>query len=229
MLKQKKKELLANKLISDVIPAINSSENGQKVLNSMDIYRISHLPVIEGSTYLGLVSDKLIYDLNLLNEPIAKEKEKFLSAHVHELQHIFEVAVVMYKLKLSVIAVVNKEHEYIGAITLFDLARRFARFFSLQEVGGVIVLEVNVNDYSLAHISRIVEENDTKILSFFLNNKTGTNVLELILKLDKEDLSPVIRALERFDYNVKGVYLDDSILNDLYQDRYDQFMRYMDL
>jgi len=229
LLKLKKKDLLANKLISDVIPAISSSENGQKVLNSMDIYRVSHLPVIEGSIYLGLVSDKLIYDFNLLNEPIANEKDKFLTAHVHELQHIFEVAVVMYKLKLSVIAVVNKEHEFIGAITLFDLARRFARFFSLQEVGGVIVLEVNVNDYSLAQISRIVEENDTKILSFFLNNKTGTNLLELILKLDKEDLSPVIRALERFDYNVKGVYLDDSILNDLYQDRYDQFMRYMDL
>ena len=221
--------MLAKKLISDVIPAINSSEKGQKVLNSMDLFRVSHLPVIDGSTYMGLVSDKLIYDLNLLNEPIAKEKEKFFTAHVHEQQHIFEVAVLMYKLKLSVIAVVSQEHEFIGAITLFDLARRFARFFSLQEVGGVVVLEVNVNDYSLAHISKIVEENDTKILSFFLNRRPGTNVLELILKLDKEDLSPVIRALERFDYIIKGVYLDDSMLNDLYQDRYDQFMKYMNL
>ncbi len=221
--------MLANKLISDVIPAILSSEKGQKVLNSMDLYRVSHLPVIEDSRYLGLVYDKLIYDLNLLNEPILKEKDKFLTAHVHEQQHIFEVAVLMYKLKLSVIAVLNKDHEYIGAISLYDLARRFARFFSLQEIGGVIVLEVNVNDYSMAQISRIVEENDTKILSFFLNRLPGTNSLEIILKFDKEDLSPVIRAFERYDYNVKGVYLDDSMLNDLYQDRYDQFMKYMDL
>ncbi len=221
--------MLAKKLISDVIPAVMSSEKGQKVLNSMDLFRVSHLPVIEDSKYLGLVSDKLIYDFNLLDKPISKEKEKFFIAHVHEQQHIFEVAVLMYKLKISVIAVVSKDHEYLGAITLYDLARRFARFFSLQEVGGVIVLEVNVNDYSMAQISRIVEENDTKILSFFLNRLPGTNSLEIILKFDKEDLSPVIRAFERYDYNVKGIYLDDSTLNDLYQDRYDQFMKYMNL
>jgi acetoin utilization protein AcuB len=221
--------LLANKLISDVIPAALGNEKGQKVLNSMDLFRVSHLPVVEDSQYLGLISDKLIYDSNILDEPISKVKDKFFTAHVHELQHIFEVAVLMYKLKLSVLAVVNKSHEYIGAITLYDLARRFARFFSLQELGGVIVLEVNVNDYSMAQISKIVEENDTKILSFFLNRLAGTNNLEIILKFDKEDLSPVIKALERYDYNIKGIYLDDSMIDDLYQDRYDQFMKYMDL
>jgi acetoin utilization protein AcuB len=128
--------LLAKKLISDVIPAILSSEKGQKVLNSMDVYRVSHLPVIEDSRYLGLVSDKLIYDLNLLDESISKVKDKLFTAHVHEQQHIFEVAVLMYKLKISVIAVVSKEHEYIGAITLYDLARRFARFFHFRKLGG---------------------------------------------------------------------------------------------
>jgi acetoin utilization protein AcuB len=221
--------LLANKLISDVIPAISSGEPGQKALNSMDLFRVSHLPVVDETRYLGLVSDKLIYDLNLLNEPISKEKDKFITAHVHEEQHIFEVAALMYKLKLSLLAVVNNSHFYLGAISLYDLARRFARFFSLQELGGVMVLEVNVNDYSMAQISQIVEENDTKILSFFLNRLPGTNTLEVILKFDKEDLSPVIQALNRYDYNVKGVYLDNSMLNDLYQDRYDQFMKYMNL
>ena len=221
--------MLAINIKSDVVTAVRSSDKGQKVLNSMDLYRVSHLPVIEDSKYVGLVSDKLIYDLNLLEEPIVREKDKFFTAHVHEQQHIFEVAVMMYKLKLSVIAVVNKDHEYMGAITLYDLARRFARFFSLQELGGVLVLEVNVNDYSMTQISRIVEENDTKILSFFLNRLPGTNTMEIILKLDKEDLSPVIEALTRFDYNVKGVYLDNSMLSDLYQDRFDQFMKYMNI
>lgn len=221
--------MLANKIISDVIPAVMSSDDGQKVLNLMDLYRVSQLPVIEDTRFIGLVSDKLIYDMNLLKEPISKEKDKFLTAHVHENQHIFEVAVLMYKLKLSILAVLSSDHEYIGAVTLYDLARRFARFFSLQELGGVVVLDVHVNDYSMSQISRIVEENDTKILSFFLNRQPGTNNLEIILKFDKEDLSPVLRAFDRYDYKVKGVYLDDSTLSDLYQDRYDQFMRYMDL
>jgi predicted transcriptional regulator len=204
-------------------------EKGQKALNWMDVFRVSHLPVVEGTKYLGLVSDKLIYDLDLLDKPIESEKDKLNTSHVHKEQHIFEVAILMYKLKLSVIGVLDDEHYYIGAITLYDLARRFARLFSLQEIGGVIVLEVNVNDYSLVQISQIVESNDTKILSFFLNRSPGTNTMEIILKLDKEDLSPVIEALMRYDYHVKDVYLDNSMLNDLYQDRFDQFMKFMNI
>ncbi len=219
--------MLANNLISDVIPAVRSSETGQKVLSSMDVYRVSHLPVVDNGRYIGLVSDKFIYDLNLLDQSIGKEAEKFDTTHVHEDQHIFEVAILMYKLKLSVIAVLSSSHDYLGGITLYDLARRFARYFSLQEMGGVVVLEVNVNDYSLAQISQIVESNDTRILSFFLNPLPGTNRLELVLKLDKEDLSPVIQSFMRYDYLVKGVYLDHSMLNDLYQDRFDHFMKYM--
>ncbi len=135
----------------------------------------------------------------------------------------------MYRLKLSVIAVLDSEHKYIGGITLYDLSRRCARYFSLQEVGGVIVLEVNVADYSLTEISRIVESNDTKILSFFLNPQPRGNTLELILKLDREDLSPVIQTFIRYNYNVKAIYLGHSMLNDLYKDRYDQFVKYMNI
>ncbi|MDD4109006.1 MAG: CBS domain-containing protein [Prolixibacteraceae bacterium] len=212
-----------------MIPSVRSNENGQKVLNAMDVFRVSHLPVVDEKRYLGIISDKLIYDLNLLKESIEKEVSRLETTHVHEDQHIFEVASLMYKLKLSLIPVLNSSHDYIGAITIFDLARRFARYFSLQEVGGIIVLEVNVLDYSMTQISQIVESNDTKILSSFLNRIPGTNSLEIVLKLDKEDLSPVIQTFMRYDYNVKGVYLDHSMLNDLYQDRYQQFMKYMNI
>jgi predicted transcriptional regulator len=221
--------LLADNLISDVVPSIESPEKGQKALNWMDVFRVSHIPVVNGSSYLGLVSDKMIYDLDLIDKPIETEIDKLDTTHVHKEQHIFEVAILMYKLKLSVIAVLDTDHYYLGAITLYDLARRFARLFSLQEIGGVVVLEMNVNDYSLAHISQIVESNDIKILSLFLNRQPGTSNLDVILKLDKEDLSPLIQSFMRYDYNVKAVYLDHTMLNDLYKDRFDQFMKFMNI
>lgn len=221
--------MLADNLISDVVPSIESPEKGQKALNWMDVFRVSHIPVVNGSSYLGLVSDKMIYDLDLIDKPIETEIDKLDTTHVHKEQHIFEVAILMYKLKLSVIAVLDTDHYYLGAITLYDLARRFARLFSLQEIGGVVVLEMNVNDYSLAHISQIVESNDIKILSLFLNRQPGTSNLDVILKLDKEDLSPLIQSFMRYDYNVKAVYLDHTMLNDLYKDRFDQFMKFMNI
>ncbi len=221
--------MLAENLISDVVISVKSSENGQIALNLMDLYRVSHIPVVDDLEYLGLVSDKLIYDLNILEEPIGKEQDKLDTSHAHRNQHIFEVAMVMYKLKISVLPVLDDDHNYLGAITLYDLARRFAHLFSLQEIGGVLVLEMNVNDYSLVEISRIVENNGSKVLSSFIERKPGTSNLDVILKLDSEELSSVIEAFTRFGYNVKDVFLDNSMINDLYGDRYDQFMKYMNI
>ncbi len=221
--------MLAEKLISDVIPAVTSSDNGRKALSHMDVYRVSHIPVVDDTKYLGLVSDKLVYDLNLVEVPISTALDKLNTTHAHKDQHIFELAVVMYKLKISVLPVLDVDHYYLGAITLYDLARRFANLFSLQEVGGVVVVEMNVTDYSVAQISQIVESNDVKILSFFIDRKPGANVLDVIIKLDSEELSGVVQALMRYDYNVKAIYQDRSMLNDLYQDRFDQFMKFMNI
>lgn len=221
--------MLADSLISDSLTSVNSAEKGKKALTLMDTYRVSHIPVVNDTQYLGLVSDKLIYDLNLLEEPIKNQLDKLNTSHVHQEQHIFEIAILMYKLKLSVLPVLDSDHYYLGAITLYDLARRFAKLFSLEEMGGVIILEMNVNNYSLSEISRIVEGNDAKILSCFLDRKHGTNMLDVILKLDKEDLSQVIQAFMRYDYNVKAVYLDKSEIKDLYKDRFDLFMKFMNI
>lgn len=221
--------MLAEKLISDSLTSVMSAEKGKKALNSMDVYRVSHIPVVNGTKYLGLVSDKLIYDLNLLEVPIETQLDKLNTSHVHHDQHIFEVAILMYKLKLSVLPVLDVDHYYIGSITLYDLARRFAKLFSLEEIGGVIILEMNVNNYSLSEISQIVESNDIKILSCFLDRKHGTNMLDVILKLDNDELSPLIQAFIRYDYSVKAVYLDQSELKDLYKDRFDQFMKFMNI
>ncbi|WP_167612689.1 CBS domain-containing protein [Maribellus sediminis] len=221
--------MLAEQLISDAIPSVRSDEKGRKALSHMDVYRVSHIPVVDDSKYLGLVSDKLIYDLNLVDEPISKELDKLNTTHAHVSQHIFELAVVMYKLKISVLPVLDDDHYYVGAITLYDLARRFASLFSLQEIGGVIVIETTVGDYSVSQVCQIIESNDVRILSFFIDRKPGISNIDLIMKLNTVELSGVVQALMRYDYNVKAVYQDESMLNDLYKDRYDQFMKFMNI
>ncbi len=195
----------------------------------MDVYRVSHIPVVDDSKYLGLVSDKLIYDLNLVDEPINKEIDKLNTTHAHIDQHIFELAVLMYKLKISVLPVLDDDHYYVGSITLYDLARRFASLFSLQELGAVLVLEMNISDYSVAQITQIIESNDVRILSFFVDRKPGTNMLDVIVKLNTEEVSAVVQALARYNYNVKAIYQDRSMLSDLYKDRFDQFMKFMNI
>jgi hypothetical protein len=62
--------MLARDLISEVVPALKTSDTAQTALNWMEIFRVSHLPIVNENDYLGLISDSDIYDLNQPGEPI---------------------------------------------------------------------------------------------------------------------------------------------------------------
>jgi len=221
--------LLAKEIISHNVPILSPEDKGITALNWMELYKVSHLPVNKDDEYLGLISDKIIYDLNLSDEPIYKQVMQLHTPHVHENQHVIEAASAMFKLEVSVLPVVNDGHIYKGAITILEISRVFTRMLSLNEPGGIIILEIPDQSYSLGQISQIVESNDMRILSFFAAKPTGSDRMLITLKLNKVDLSPVIQTFERYEYQISSVFMDDSMLHDLYEDRLEQFLRYMNI
>jgi acetoin utilization protein AcuB len=73
----------------------------------------------------------------------------------------------------------------------------------LKQEGGIIVLEMNAHNYSLAEISRITEVNDTKIIGVLVQPfNDGNNTLFVSLKFNKPDLKFVISTFERFSYHI---------------------------
>ena len=82
------------------------------------------------------------------------------------------------------------------------------------------------HDYSLAEIARLIESENTKILSCFLSSPHGKESLELTLKLSREDLKHVIATLQRFGYEIKSSFYESDFLDDL-KDRYDALMKYL--
>jgi CBS domain-containing protein len=222
-------EALAENLIAENLPAVRPTDTGQQVLNLMEACRVTQLPVVKEKEYLGLISDRLVYDFNLTGERIEQHTMPLHTPHVHAGQHLFEVAAVMYKLNLEVIAVVDSSHNYLGAILLRDLSARLARLFSVTEPGGVLILRTTWNNYSTSQISQIIEGNDTRILSLFVSRTEKSDLIEVTIKLDKVDLSAVIQTFTRYDYEIAAVYMDDSMLNDMYEDRLEQFLKYLNM
>jgi signal-transduction protein with cAMP-binding, CBS, and nucleotidyltransferase domain len=221
--------MIAQNLLSEVVPPLRLTDNGQKALNWMEIFRISHLPVVDGKRLIGLISDKIIYDLNIIDRPVGDYTDHMLSPHVHTNQHIYEVFSVISVLKLSAVPVLDLYHEYCGVITVFDLAQKFADLVAVNEPGGVIVLELNAIDYSLSQIAQIVEGNEAKILSFYVTRESESTQMTVTLKVNVIDLSAIIQTFVRYDYNIKAVYMDESIIQNLYDDRYDQLLKYMNM
>ena len=216
----------AFELISSTIQPIPPDEDGKKALELMNIFRVNHLAIVKNNFYLGVVSDKEIMNWNSKTEFIEEHLPNLASPHVLYNQHLFDIIEVLEKNNLSVVPVLDKDKQFQGVITSRKLLYTIANSAAIQSVGGVIVLQMNNNDYSMTEIANIIENNNTKILSSYVISKKDSTEMELTIKLNKSDISDVIRDLHRYEYNIKASFKENDPNTD-FLDRYEQLMRYL--
>jgi CBS domain-containing protein len=221
--------MVAKDLISEVIPALKTSDTGQTALNWMEIFRISHLPIVNNQDFLGLISDSDIYDMNQPEEPIGNHELTLLKPYVTTEQHIYEVIGLASRLKLTVVPVLDNKNHYKGVITTTDLVRFLAGISSMDQPGGIIVLELTERDYSLSQIAQIVESNNVKVLSMYITSPPDSMRLEVTIKVNTNDIVSVIRTFERYNYEVKTWVTNDDSMDRFYSERFDLLMKYLNI
>jgi acetoin utilization protein AcuB len=220
--------MLASALISDTIPPLRTSDTGIKALNWMDEFRVSHLPIVNNHELLGLVSDTDILDLNAPEEPLGNHPLSLVRPFVYESEHIYEVLKLVSKMQLTIVPVLDAENNYLGNISLRTLVEHFADITAVQNPGGVILLEVNSNDFVLSQIARIVEENDAKILSLYVSEVSDSTRLELTIKVNREDIRGILQSFARYNIHVKATFQQSEFSEDL-RNRFDLFMNYINM
>ena len=219
--------MLAKDLISEVIPALKTSDTGLDALNWMELFRVSHLPIVNNTDFLGLISDSDIYDFNKAEEPIGVHELSLLKPYVYYYQHIYDVIEIASRLKLTVVPVLDDNNVYLGVITQTDLLFRFADLIAAHTPGGIIEFELKDKDYSLAEISRIIEDSDAKVLSLYVSQTEQDDRLNITIKLNRSDIQPVLNAFDRFGYQVKTTYVGEAVNDVKARENYESLMRYL--
>lgn len=220
--------MLARDLITDEIPPLKTSDTGLMATNWMDEFKVSHLPIINNNEYLGLISDTEILDLNITDEELGKHKLSLIRPFVSEGQHFYEVIKLVCNLNLTVVPVLDDEQHYVGLISLTSILKEFGLLAAINEPGAIIILEMNTYDYTLSQIAQIVEGNDGKILSSYVNSLPDTTKIEVTIKVNKEDISGILQTFSRYNYNVKASFNQGRFSDDL-KNRFDSFMNYINI
>lgn len=220
--------MYASTLISYSVPPLKLSDTGVKALLWMNDFHVRHLPVVEEGKLLGILSEDEVLNFIDPDKTIGESEPVLLEKYVPANKHLYDIMRLVVNYNLTVIPVLDENQEYVGLITVEDLIRKLADTGSITHPGGVLVLSMAPRDYSLSEISRLIEAENTIILSSFISSPYGNNQLELTLKLNKEDLKHVIATLERFDYDIKSSFYESEIIDTL-QDRYEGLMRYLDV
>ncbi|MEQ9186276.1 MAG: hypothetical protein RLP15_00970 [Cryomorphaceae bacterium] len=220
--------MLAEELIVDHIPPLSRTDTGETALRWMDEFKIMHLSVVEKGMFLGTISESDVLGMTDLGEPIGGYIELLNPAFVSQRQHIFEVVKVVNDQKLTIIPVLDAKEHYVGSITIAQLMEIIADMPVANNAGGVIVLEMNLNDYSLEQIARITEENGTKILGTFVTSHPESTKMQLTIKLNKVEIGSVIAGLQRHGYTIT-FFEDQGDTGEDLRDRFDSFMNYLNI
>jgi CBS domain-containing protein len=220
--------MLAKDIISENIPPLKTTDTGEKAIEWMYEFKLTHLPLVENKKYLGLVSEDDILDFNDTKEQLGAYLKNLQKPCVFEHEHVYDIMRLATNLRSSVIPVVDQQMQYLGIITAQSLVFHFSKMSSISDPGGIIILEVNSkNDYVLSEIARIVESNDAHILNMSINAEPSGKYI-VTCKIDVTEIKHIIATFERFEYTVQA-YFDENELNDVYKDRYDALMNYLNI
>ena len=220
--------MIAKELISDLIPPLKTSDTGAKALAWMHEFGVSHLPIVMGEKFMGLISEDDILDLSDSSQAIGNHGLSLFKPFVFENVHLFEVIKIAAELKLTLIPVIDKDETYLGVITQENIIHFFALFSSISDSGGIIVLEIKKTDYVLTEIARIVESNDAYILCSLVTSTDDNAVIEVTLKVNVSDVKHIIATFERFEYTVKASFQEAEFADQL-KDRYAGLMNYLNI
>jgi len=143
-------------------------------------------------------------------------------------QHVYDVIRLFHEQQLTVVPVLDTKSNYLGLISINAITEYFATLTSVEQPGGIIVLEIINKNNSLAHMSQIVESDNAQILSSYVRSFPDSTKMEVTLKVNKQDISAIVASFLRYDYEIKATF-NHTQENDNSRERYNSFMNYLNL
>ena len=219
--------MLAKEFLIKQIPLLKPSDTGYSALSLMEECNLKHLPVVEDGKYIFLLSERDVFAMTDMNSAV--ENASIYAPYVSEEAPVLESLQMINDGQLTLLPVVNQDGSYEGAVTIPVLIEKMAELTNAGLKGALIALELNSTDYMLSEIVRLAEANNARILSLFTYPVKATAKLIILLKIDLEDASPVLRSLERFNFNVLYYSQKKGLVNDIMKNRLEELMYYIEM
>ena len=220
--------MLAIDLISEEVPPLKDSDSGKLAMNWMEDFHLAELPVIKGNHFLGLITGDDILDENDEEKSLREYKIELKKVFVHQYEHVYEVIGKMSAAKLRIMPVLDEEAQYLGCISVDTIIDKISNLAAMKDPGGILQLELNVNDYSLSEISNIVESNGAKILSSYIITHDDSTKMDVTIKVNKTDLSAVIQTFERYNYTIAASYHKSEMEAEIKR-KFEAFLHYLNM
>ncbi len=218
--------MLTRELLSQSFPSLHPDDKVYQALQLMNDNNITHLPVVDADKFIGVISEDDLLQAENDHSRLNDFQQSFANAFAREDEHFLRAIQVAVDNGLSVVPVLNGDNELTGTVAYSDLLKYASEFMSLNEPGGLIVLEMDSNQYSFNEISKIIETNDAQITQLNTSNDPETGLMQVTIRINKAEVSDVVATFQRYEYNVKYFFGEELYTNEL-RNNYDNLMNYL--
>jgi acetoin utilization protein AcuB len=218
--------MLTGDLPFQALPSLHLTDKVYQALQLMNDNQVTHLPVVEEERYLGIISEDDLLRADDENQPLETLSQFFGNISVKNDEFFLRAISVAGDNNLSVVPVTDTEENLLGVVTSGDLLKYASQFLSLHEPGGLIVLEMESNQYAFSEISKLVETNDAQITQLNTTNNPETGMMLVTLRVNKAEVSDIIATFQRYEYTVKYYFGEELYANEL-RSNYDNLMNYL--
>ncbi len=220
--------MLTIELINNNIPRLQLQDTVGKALQLIADFRLTHLPVVSEDKYLGLISEDDLLDADDEKNTIEVMQKNFIPVSVQDNVHFLNAVNLSNQYESNIVPVINAANDFAGVVTSSDLLKTIGNFAGGNEIGGLIVLEMERSQFGISEISRIVESNDSTILHLNSTVHPDTGMLTVTLHLSKKEISAIVSTFERYDYDVIYFYGNEKFENEIHNN-YRHLMNYLDI
>ncbi len=218
--------MLTREILSPLLPHLHPHDKVYQALELMGDNQVAHLPVAEEGKFLGIISEDDLLQAEDDQAALGELQGFFLNSFVNGGDHFTKALQAAAENELSTVPVVDDEGLLLGIISYIDILKQGSLLNGLQEPGGLIVLQMERNQYSFSEISKLVEGNDTQITQLNTQNYPDTGIMQVTLRINKPDVSDIVAAFQRHEYTIMYFFGEESYTNEL-KSNYDNLMNYL--
>ena len=185
----------------------------------------SDLPVIDNGVFRGILFKNQVSDNKQNNLTVADLRDQFRQVSVNEDTRMVSALKKMVSEGVALLPVLNQEGEIKGVMRAKHLWNEFASRSSMLGEGSWIILTMPKKDFSLSRISHLIESHDLFLIMHFVQFYQGGNVIDVHLKVNRENVNELLQSLQRFGYHVSGVIQPKKYVDD-WENKFEELMRF---
>jgi acetoin utilization protein AcuB len=220
--------LLNREIISAAIPSLHLNDPVSQALDLMADFHVTHLPVVVEDKYAGLVSEDDLLNVENDDTLLALLQPNFSQISAHADSYFYEAVQLVNENGLTLIPVIDKESEYTGAIIATDLLKYLGKVSGVNDLGGIIVLEMEKVSFAFTEISKLVETNDAQIIQLNTYTDAASGNFYITMRVNKAEISDIVSTFQRYEYQVKYYFGEELYENEL-RSNYDHLMNYLNI